>query len=416
MNHVFQPIGRNEMPSISASVQGHPDFELGIPRSVPVTYDAELPENGPADGLVFLIPGFGGDTDEAFLRLTRRHITSKYNLVAVSARAHCFLCRPKQSIPGAAVKMDIDPWSIAKAIGALVLQGDNLQGLTSADEKDTLRFLKSRKDHKFSLSATLIPPGQDYQNFGVLAALDHLKVLNRLIDDGVEFDQNNIVATGTSHGAYIAHLIQKFAPNTLSAVIDSSAYPETVPAYLGFGGVEYRGIDGNLEFVCSTKTEWTNENIGAPNYFDSDRALIRNLCHSDHMIEVVGSTKSRKTQFRMLHSSGDRLVNIDLKHRQLALLHQFGYDADLQVVDEPQLDGKVITTLEHGMGISLHNLFDRFYPALTKSQGQTDRELKTQICFKGARWDYNFHHGPAGLEATISDNSPGQQERAALSA
>lgn len=404
------------MPSISGSLSGHEDFELGVPRTVPVTFEAEVPENAPADGLVFLIPGFGEDTDEAYTRLTRRQIAAKYNLVVVSVRAHCHFCRPKQSIPGVSVSIEIDQWSIAKAIGALVLQGDTLDGLTSADQKDTLRFLKSRKEHQFSLSATLIPPGQDYQNFGVLAALDHLLVLNKLIDDGVEFDQGTIIAAGTSHGGYIAHLMQKFAPNTISAVVESSAYPETVPAYLGFGGVEYRAIDANIEFVCSTKTAWSNENIGAPNYFGTDQARIRNVCDRDHLDETSKLAASRKTQFRMLHSCRDRLVNIDLKHHQVRLLQDCGFDADLQVVDEADVDGKVITTLEHGLGIGLHSLFDRFYPTLAKPPGKTDRELKTRLCFMGSRTDYLIDHSLSRVAASIAVNSPERVKSDALSA
>lgn len=404
------------MPSISGSLSGHEDFELGIPRKVPITFEAEIPPNGPADGLVFLIPGFGEDTDEAYTRLTRRQIAAKYNLVVVSVRAHCHFCRPKQSIPGVSVSIEIDPWSIAKAIGALVLQGDNLDGLRSADEKDTLRFLKSRKDHKFSLSAALVPPGEDYQNFGVLAALDHLLVLNKLIDDGVEFDQSNVITAGTSHGGYIAHLMQKFAPNTISAVIESSAYPETVPAYLGFGGVEYRAIDANIEFVCTTKTAWSNENIGAPNYFGIDQARIRNLCDPDHLEMVSGNAGSRKTQFRMIHSCHDRLVSIDLKHHQTNVLRSYGFDADLQVVDEADVDGKIITTLEHGLGIGLHSLFDRFYPTLTRKPTQTDRDLKTRLCFSGNRTIYVIDHSQSGVIASISANSRERAKSDALSA
>ncbi|MCE7997910.1 MAG: DUF2920 family protein [Rhodobiaceae bacterium] len=404
------------MPSISGSLSGHEDFELGVPRTVPVTFEAEAPESGPADGLVFLIPGFGEDTDEAYTRLTRRQIAAKYNLVVVSVRAHCHFCRPKQSIPGVSVGIEIDPWSIAKAIGALVLQGDSLEGLKSADEKDTLRFLKGRKEHKFTLSATLVPPGQDYQNFGVLAALDHLLVLNKLIDDGVEFDQSNVVATGTSHGGYIAHLMQKFAPNTIAALIESSAYPETLPAYLGFGGVEYRAIDANIEFVCSTKTAWTNEVIGAPNYFGTDQARIRNVCDPDHLAVSTSQAGSRKTQFRMIHSSRDRLVNIDLKHHQTSMLNSTGFDAQLQVLAEADVDGKTITTLEHGLGIGLHSLFDRFYPTLSRRSGPTDRDLNSSLCFKGNRIDYLINHGQSGVIARISANSQEEAKSEALSA
>lgn len=404
------------MPSISGSLSGHEDFELGVPRTVPITYDAELPENGAADGLVFLIPGFGDDTDEAFMRLTRRQIAAKYNLVAVSARVHCHFCRPKQSIPGACVSVEIDPWSIAKSIGALVLQGDDLKGLSSADEKATIHFLKSRRKHQFKLDVTLVPPGKDYQNFGVLAALDYLRVLDHLIDDGVKFDHENIVCVGTSHGAYISHLIHKFAPNTIAAVIDSSAYPETVPAYLGFGGSELTVVEKNIEYTCSTKTAWKFDSIGAPDYFGPDQAAIRNIAQPHHLATVQSASRGRTAQMRMIHSVEDKLVDVAIKRRQADLLAQFEYDVNLIEVSRDNIDGDFIKSLDHGMGIALPSLFDRLYPSIQRRPGKTDRDLKTRLCFEGIRSTYRIDHGPAGVVASITTNSSSLAKSDALSA
>lgn len=382
------------MTTIVGSIAGHADFELGTRRAVPVTYTAQLPETPKADGLVFLIAGFGGDKDEALMELTRRHIAAKHNLIVVSVRAHCHFCRMSQSTPEMPVELQIDPWSIAKAIGALVLQGDSLEGLTSADETSTLRFLKSKKDHNFQLDATLVPPGDDYQNFGVLAALDHLKVLSHLIDEEeLVFDTANVVLAGTSHGAYIAHLMQKFAPNTISAIIDSSSFPEVMPTYLGFGGVELRAKDDNLEFICATKTYWTNEFIGAPSYFGLDQTNIRHLAYPPHMQAVKSATVGRKCQVRMIHSVQDRLVSIHLKRHHANLLRAYGHNVVLHEAGEADVDGKYITTLEHGLGISLNKMFDRYYPTLERQTGINDRDNKTFLSFEGIHKTYSVDHG-----------------------
>jgi DUF2920 family protein len=382
------------MAAISGSIDGHADFELGVPRTVPVTYVAEVPETDRADGLVFLIAGFGGDKDESLMELTRRHIAAKHNLIVVSVRAHCHFCRISQSTAEMPVELQIDPWSIAKAIGALVLQGDSLDGLAAADEASTLQFLKSRQNHTFELTATLVPPGEDYQNFGVLAALDHLKVLNHLIEEEeLAFETSNVVLAGTSHGAYIANLMQKFAPNTISAIIDSSSFPETMPTYLGFGGVEVRAKDGNLEFICSTKTAWTNEFIGAPTYFGLDQTNIRHLAYPAHLDAVGSVTGHKKCQFRMIHSTEDKLVNINLKRHHAEMLERYGHDVVLDEVGEADLDGKFITTLEHGMGISLNKLFDRYYPTLKRLGGVSDRDNETKLTFTGVHKTYSVIHG-----------------------
>jgi len=380
------------MATMSGHIEGQEDFELGIPRTVPVTFTAEIPEDGDADGLVFLIPGFGGDKDESFSTLVRRHIATKYNLVAVSVRAHCHVCRLGQSTDGMSAGIETDPDSIAQALGSLLLQGDTFEGLTALDPATVLAFLKTRNSQKFDIRATILPPCSDYQNFGVLAALDHLRVLYHLMDQDVSFTHDNIVCLGTSHGGYIAHLIHKFSPNTVSAVIESSGYSETMPAFLGFGGVEYIGQDQNINLVCTTRTAWSNEHVGAANYFGVDEALIRDVAHPGHLQTLAAKTQKRRCQFRLVHSTKDRLVDISLKRRQANLLSRFGYDVVLDEKGDGDVDGDFVTTLEHGLGIGLNKLFDRYYPTLSLQPGITDRDAGTSLEFDGIHKSYRVEH------------------------
>jgi len=406
------------MGTISGSIDGHDDFELGIPRTVPVSYVAEVPESDHADGLVFLIPGFGGDKDEALMSLTRRHIAAKYNLIAVSVRAHCHFCRPNQTADGLSVEMALDGPSLMQAVGLLVLQGDNLNGLSAADTPSVVSFLKSRAPQNFRLEAVMVPPGEDYQNFGLLTALDHLKVLHHLFDQELAFDRENIVCAGTSHGGYIAHLMHKFAPNTISAIIESSAYSETIPSFIGFGGEEFIGCDGNLNYVCSTKTHWTNDVVAHPNYFGLDEALMRDVAVDKHLDTISKVAAHHRCQFRMVHSTKDRLFHIELKRRHASLLKEHGYNVVLDEMGDSDVDGKFITTLEHGMGIALNKLFDKYYPTLSRADGTCDRTLKTTLQFEGPHKLYQVQYGAevGGILASRKAMEAGVSQQDILSA
>lgn len=395
------------MSALAGTISGHPDFELGIPRTVPVAYDAEIPESGAADGLVFIIPGFGDDKDDALLTIVRRHIAATYNLVAVSVRPHCYYCRTGQHPDGCDVRVEIDPWSIAKAIGALVLQGDDLSGLTSAEQSATLPFLKTRTDHAFELQGTIFPPGDDYQNFGVLAALDHLHVLADIEKKGVSFNRSNVICLGTSHGGYIAHLIHKFAPNTVAAVIECSAYSQFMPHYVGFGlADELRVTDGNLTLVSATRSAWQLDRVGEPDYFGVEAMMIRDATLPLHHAMLKEVAPDRALQCRMLHSTGDRLVPVALKRAHAAILSAHGHDVVLEEMGEGDLDGAFIKTLEHGMGVSLARLFDRYYPSLTPGAGAADSELGSRLVFSGGLQNYVVQHGVNGpVAARVAWNS-----------
>ena len=206
------------MSTVEGRIAGHPDFELGVPRIIPVTYEAEIPDGAAAAGLVFVIPGFGGDRDEALLTIVRRHIAATNNLVAVSVRAHCFHNRLGSKSEGLEARLEINPWSIAKAIGAL--------------------------------------------------------------------------------------------------------------------------------------------------------------------------------------------VPVSLKRTHAAVLSAHGHDVALEEMGEADLDGKFITTLEHGMGVSLARLFDRYYSTLTPGAGEDDTALGTRLVFAGGTKNYVVQHGADGpVAARVAWNS-----------
>ncbi len=391
------------MPTEKFQIPGQPDFELGSDRNSPVSIIAEVPETGSADGLVFIIPGMGGEKDAHYSSIIRRYIADKYNLVAVSVDGHCNTCRPNRSTEFGKVEVDINPGSLIEALGHYVAQGGKLDAPVQT-HNDILSVLTQSHGASFSVNATLVPPDGQYQNFGVLSALDHLAALNFLIDQPLPFDEGNVICLGSSHGGYIAHLMHKFAPNTLNGIIDASAYTETQPIFIDGRWNELALTENNIVYKCSTVQRWQFSQHGEPTFFGADRSLIRDVAHVAHVEELVAKTQ-RPCQFRMIHSDDDRISPPHLKKRQAALLSACGFDVCLDVVGEADVDGKLIKSADHGMGIALNLLFDKYYPTLRRQSGKGDRELETQLVFDGPKMSYSLRHvrNQIHIDATCED-------------
>ena len=74
-----------------------------------------------------------------------------------------------------------------------------------------------------SISVSFAPPNGEYQNFGVMSAID---VINALLYVKKEFRLQKLpcVLVGSSHGAYIANLAAKIAPWAIAGVMDNAAW------------------------------------------------------------------------------------------------------------------------------------------------------------------------------------------------
>ncbi|CAI3537901.1 DUF2920 family protein [Clostridium neonatale] len=75
---------------------------------------------------------------------------------------------------------------------------------------------------------------ENMNDMGAIQAIDNLTALKVVMDilksNSFNFNRNKIIVYGHSHGAYLGHLCNLFAPNIFSALIDNSAY--VYPTYL----------------------------------------------------------------------------------------------------------------------------------------------------------------------------------------
>ncbi|QGQ93930.1 DUF2920 family protein [Paenibacillus psychroresistens] len=156
---------------------GHPNIYTGDSREFKIYFSE--PEAGVNEntGILLLIAGYGGHAESNVYKKMRREFADQYNLV-------CVQC---------------------DYFGYEFMQLEFLEETTNS-----------------------------FNDMSVMQALDNLTALLMVVailkDNNLTFNTKKIIAYGHSHGAYLCHLCNVYAPELFSFLIDNSAY--LYPAYL----------------------------------------------------------------------------------------------------------------------------------------------------------------------------------------
>lgn len=320
-------------------------------RTRVVAYQVTLPTSvspqHPAQGLLVYLPGFGADTDETYLAKLRHNLASTFNLAVATLEYHCYHARPNQ---GASVVLSDE----GKATLHLLYQSTRLSLETP------LQVVGQQLPFNVDLKGYLKPPDAEYQNFGVLQAMDVVTLLHHLHQhpsDPLPVAWDNVILAGSSHGGYIAQMVAKLVPNTIRAVIDNSSYTRTSMAYIGLSTYpEYRVEQGKAVLALSTLSPWQLTDRSLPTYFGLPQQSIRDLALRHH-VQATARYARRLPAVWAFHSSQDTFIApIAEKLEQAALYTQAGYAFALKQVTEADIDGKRYKTLAHGMQASMQTL------------------------------------------------------------
>lgn len=373
------------MIEITREIDGAADFEVGRPRTAPLIYDATWPQEGEAAGLVLVIAGFGDDTNSDYSRGLRRHILETTGMAAVSVRYHAFHARPTN---GGAIA--IDPAEQAYIIGAAMLTKAFKTSPTNF--REAVRTLAAAKVD-IAPKVWIDPANGEQQNFGVIQALDHLAVIGDLLENAPPFDTGRIVALGSSHGGYIAHLIAKFAPSTLAGIIDNSSYAQPPMNFLAMGDLPEMTIDyEGLTLHARVRSAWSLTDRAAADFYDRDRDLIRDLRYLPHVEAMHRATTDDGTRYFMVNAARDTVSPPDVKRRQHAALARAGFEAELSVIDQDGIDGTVFKALTHGLGCSLKGLFDRYIGRVERRRVEPDARQGSTVEYACVDRGYRFRH------------------------
>ncbi|EOV5461476.1 DUF2920 family protein [Campylobacter jejuni] len=351
------------------------DVELGIKRTSKLEYRISYDDEKDLKAIVFVIGGYGANANIYFLDSYRNYIAKNFDVVTINVFYHCFCQRRSDVEKYSAYKyfQEKDIENIKNLLNQFhfsygEINNDNALFLANSLVKHVENLkMQNKLDHNFKLNftSTFIPPNGDYQNFGIMAAIDHINALKDLVKCFPKFADLPKIYGGGSYGGYLSLLIAKIAPWYVDGVIDNSgsALPPLI-YILGRemeSGCDYVFNDPNTLIECFLKTHWTRKE-NSPYFFNNENYFIRTLLNKDHLI--LQSQKNKNIIYVSYHSKEDPLTPANFKEQTMQILKILGYDVSLNLIDENKIDGKFIKNLDHGCGIPDKALFRKELPLM----------------------------------------------------
>jgi len=389
------------------------DEELNIKRAKPLSFKVSFDNVKEIKAWLFIIPGLGGDSDENYKNHLAEYVAQNYPVAVVSVDYHCCGNRPQT---GSSFYLDpIDKFIIKQACDSLSIKLSKDPQLLSSFEDMNESFQeidinlarlkdedKIAKNFFLDLSVTLQPKKDEYQNFGIMQALDCLNALLHLRKNPPSKMTSGggvlpCIMLGSSHGGYLAHLCAKLAPWNVQAVVDNSCYAKFLWRLVGIGKeVDYtqypcfgtREFFNHIHINCFDKTFWTiNEH--SPYFFSPSRRQIRYILNPEHL-EI--QSKFPKPKYRSYHSLYDKeIAPPDEKEELYRILNDLGFDAKLRMIRSlDEVDGKFIKDLSHGMGMSMKSFVNAELPFLLQTLKFNPYKGEKEIVYPTDEWIYCF--------------------------
>ncbi|EAL5211947.1 carbonic anhydrase [Campylobacter coli] len=391
------------------------DVELNIKRTSKLEYRISYDDEKDIKAIVFIVGGFGANANIYFLDSYRNYIAKNFDVVAVHVFYHCFCARQSidqkynpKLIPN---KDDLERINnILKNInlGHLLANEDNFEQIIPFIEQRAGEIKQAGlvdESQKIGLSCDFIPPNGDYQNFGIMAAIDHINALKDLVKRFPKFADLPKIYGGGSYGGYLSLLIAKIAPWYVDGVVDNSGSALPPLNYiLGRemeSGCDYVLNSSHILIQCFLKTHWTRKE-NSPYFFNNENYFIRTLLNKDHLI--LQSQKNKNIIYVSYHSKEDPLTPANFKEQTMQILKILGYDVSLNLIDENKIDGKFIKNLDHGCGIPDKALFRKELPLmLEKLQGRKSFMQENSISYPCGNKVFTFKDVGDKFELEIKD-------------
>ncbi|EFN2933480.1 DUF2920 family protein [Campylobacter coli] len=350
------------------------DVELNIKRTSKLEYRISYDDEKEMKAIVFIIGGFGANANISFLDFDREYIAKNFDVVAVHVFYHCF-CQRRSDVEKYSAFTMFTKDDVSNLSQALLEIGVNINvNLENAQQcyellNQNITTLKSQRklaqNYQAKFTSTFIPPNGDYQNYGIMAALDHINALKDLVKRFPKLADLPKIYGGGSYGGYLSLLIAKIAPWYVDGVIDNSGTVLPLLRYIIGRDLEQFDFifnDPNTLIEMFTKTYWTREDENSPYFFANENYMIRSLLNSHLIIQV---NVNKNIVLVSYHSSKDEFNTSKDKQTLFLAYKELGYDATLHLIkDESEIDGRFIKDLNHGMRITDRALFRKELPLM----------------------------------------------------
>ncbi|MPB99490.1 DUF2920 family protein, partial [Campylobacter subantarcticus] len=164
------------------------DVELNIKRESKLEYRITYDDSKEIEALVCIIQGLGADISEPMLNFNMKYFAMHYNVAVLSVNYHCIGNRPQI---GAKYFFDnIDKFILDTSLKSINItlpfntnQINTFEEINSCLEytDNQISILKSKwildNSYNLKLSITLQPTKNEYQNFGIMQAMDIINAI-----------------------------------------------------------------------------------------------------------------------------------------------------------------------------------------------------------------------------------------------
>ncbi|MCR6591782.1 DUF2920 family protein, partial [Campylobacter insulaenigrae] len=348
------------------------DVELNIKRESKLEYRITYDDEKEMKAVVFVIGGFGVNSNISFLDFDRKFLCKKFDVIVVNVFYHCFCARESinEKYNPSMIPNQEDLSNIQRILNALSINikanENNFLDLISYINEN-VKVLKDKGlidiDQKAILSCGIIPPNNEYQNYGIMAAIDHINALKDILNKYPQFKTLPKIYGGGSYGGYLALMCAKIAPWYVDGVIDNSCVvlphlPHIIGRDMNAGEFIFKNV--NYELICYVKRYWTS-NENSLYFFGKENYLIRAILNSKHLYEQ--SKMNNKTIIVSYHSCEDQGAPVQNKIDLIDACKHLGFNTTLHLIkDEKDIDGRFIKSLEHGLRMSDKALFNKELP------------------------------------------------------
>jgi predicted esterase len=243
-----------------------------------------------------------------------------------------------------------------------------------------LGFIKSLTDVSLRITG-------DYQDFGLIQAIDILTAVKFLKKEYPTIDWKRLSIVGSSHGAYIAQMVSKIAPNSIAKVVANSSWVRPPSVEITNIKRVHFGING-VQSNCILAKGWSFDKKDK-NYLDEEKVLIRDI--GAQVDQQKKQTKKKNMpQYVLSHAINDHLIPIEEKDAVVEAFVKNGFDVKyIRLDSEDKLDGRLFKTLEHGAKVSIKGLIHEYIlKDEIKPINKDDFELESKIKYKGKKGKY----------------------------
>ena len=403
------------------------DIELNIKRDSKLEFKVSFDDEKAMKALFVFIEGCGTDIYASYNEHIAEFVVKEFACAVLRVNYHCIQNRSKL---GAKTYFDnIDLAILTQTCQTLdinlpaKLNPQLNQSIEKQEFEELIIYLNNKleslrnewkfnTEKKLTFTYSLQPTKNEYQNFGLMQALDILNALCFVRKNCAKFklkENPKTLLFGYSHGAYLALLCAKFAPWLIDGIVESSAYVTVPLSYIGFGKeLDYEKYSDTFDnfsktiFLGFTKSLWTS-NKNSPHFFSPAHNRIRNILDEKHLQIYASYHKAKIISYHCINDT--QCAPVSQKEAFHNALKKLGFDSTLHIATQKDIDGKFIKNVNgHGMDMSIKMLIQKELPPLLVQEFKHEKDEKREISYPSENLEYKFKEKDrGGIELFIKD-------------